>query len=408
MRKSKQYKFKATDTLEPRTINPVIEDIDLRTSQLEDQAGAIQETLGNINDIALGRINEILVPAAEKIQQLTSLGFLIARSASIKTLVVSAVPTLFIVADGASRDLFTPSPFLAIERQNTTDDYAVARLIAYNRDNGELLVEVLAVYGNPGPHNDWTITASPGVSETVRQQLATTQAVRDNVIGIRDAAIEAITAIAQEADDARDIAVNKAGAASDSAALAQAATQLYLGPAFADPTTGRGGGPLVQGNWYLRVPTDAELAANPLLTARVRVLSKLAPPAWIDAASPANFIPVHRYITATFTGQTVFTLDSGFDGAAVLLAGAPLVPVENYTLASPSVTLTRGAVAGQILTVLGWQYRTTPAGAGPYYTQAEMNVLLAQRDATIAANNTAANAAIAAASDPAFLRYWTR
>jgi hypothetical protein len=305
----------------------------------------------------------------------------------------------------ASRDLFTPSPFLAIERQNTTDDYAVARLIAYNRDNGELLVEILAVYGNPGPHNDWTITASPGVSETVRQQLATTQAVRDNVIGIRDAAIDAITAIAQEADAARDIAVNKAGAASDSAALAQAATQLYLGPAFADPTTGRGGGPLVQGNWYLRVPTDAELAGNPLLTARVRVLSKLAPATWIDAASPANFIPVHRYPAATVQGQTVFTLDSGFDGGAVWLAGSPLVPGEDYTLASPSITLTRGAGLGQIVTFQGWQYRTTPAGAGPYYTQAEMNVLLAQRDAALATKASATDlaslqAAFASQLDP--------
>lgn len=48
-------------------------------------------------------------------------------------------------------------------------------------------------------------------------------------------------------------AADYASAAAASAAEAAALMQLYLGPLDADPATGRGGVPLVAGNWYQRI-----------------------------------------------------------------------------------------------------------------------------------------------------------
>ena len=58
---------------------------------------------------------------------------------------------------------------------------------------------------------------------------------------------------ATAAGTAAMVAADSAGAAAASAAEAAAAMQLYLGPLDADPATGRGGTPLVVGNWYQRI-----------------------------------------------------------------------------------------------------------------------------------------------------------
>ena len=111
-------------------------------------------------DVALARINEVLLPAAQNIRDIAELGFLIANSATELTLEADKIKT-FIVNE-AERDLFTPGPFLAVTRVDNADDYAVGRLMFFNRETGVLDVKIDSIWGDPGPHSDWQISATAG------------------------------------------------------------------------------------------------------------------------------------------------------------------------------------------------------------------------------------------------------
>lgn len=112
-------------------------------------------------DVALARINNAIAPAAERVQRITELGFLVASSDTPATLSPGQRVDLIVTA-GDARDLFTPSPFLFIGRAATADDYAVARLVGYNRESGLLELLIVSVAGAPGPHSDWSIGAVAG------------------------------------------------------------------------------------------------------------------------------------------------------------------------------------------------------------------------------------------------------
>src|SRR5579872_2363256 len=46
--------------------------------------------------------------------------------------------------------------------------WAIAKLDAFSRSTGALLVTVITTYGTVGPANDWVITPVPGITETSR------------------------------------------------------------------------------------------------------------------------------------------------------------------------------------------------------------------------------------------------
>jgi hypothetical protein len=68
----------------------------------------------------------------------------------------------FIIDDETQKSLFTPTPFLALTRSSTIDDYAIAQLISYEQATGTLMVKVKAITGSPGPFTDWQIGALAG------------------------------------------------------------------------------------------------------------------------------------------------------------------------------------------------------------------------------------------------------
>ena len=117
--------------------------------------------------MALARINEVLLPALEQITAAATLGFLLARSSTEGSLIADE-RIQFVVEEGPQRELFTPTPFVAVQRSSTTDDFAVGYVEAFDRESGYLLVKILTAYGSPGPFDDWVISAAPGVSEATR------------------------------------------------------------------------------------------------------------------------------------------------------------------------------------------------------------------------------------------------
>lgn len=137
--------------------------------------------------VALDRINEVLLPASVRIREVAELGFLVATSTSERTLV--AGETVSFIIDEDRRDLFTPGPFLAVTRLSTPDDYAVGRLMYLNRETGVLDVQIEAVFGDPGPHDDWQFSAVAGAVQAQVQILADVQGIKGEIEGMLSAVV---------------------------------------------------------------------------------------------------------------------------------------------------------------------------------------------------------------------------
>lgn len=194
-----------------RVFNYYWDHFDGRLHALEEMRVSWQDATADVSRLALDRINEILVPAIASVAEMQAHGFLIAHSASSNELAATNVLT-FAIDDEAERRLFTPSPFLALTRAATADDYAVARRVAWDSEAGMLVCEVVAAYGDPGPHDDWVIAALAGSTMAQVEMLAGAMAARDAAVVARGGA-----------EDARDLASGSAGTAGTAAGNAAAA-----------------------------------------------------------------------------------------------------------------------------------------------------------------------------------------
>ena len=137
-----------------------------RFQSVEATAQQYSELIDYIREAAVLRMNEILIPATEDIIEVTKLGFLLAPSSTLITLAIG--PANFFVDEGPQRDTFTPSPYLIVERVDNIDDYAIARLMNYSQETGQLDLQITAVHGNPGPHSDWMISSTPGMADSTK------------------------------------------------------------------------------------------------------------------------------------------------------------------------------------------------------------------------------------------------
>lgn len=202
-----QFPFDGTERVQAslRTLMPVLE---ARLAKAEQDQADAAEQADNLVNVGLRRINEVLLPSVERIQKLTSLGFLLAPSSS--SVALSVAQKTFILDEGDQRDLFTPSAYVAIEATGDPNTRAIAHVLSYDSAVGFLKVDILVTFGSPLPRTDWIISASPGVTESSR-----VLAERAEASNIQAAAA------ALSAANARDIAL----AAKDSAiASAQTAT----------------------------------------------------------------------------------------------------------------------------------------------------------------------------------------
>lgn len=180
-----------------------------RFQTLETERKTVDTAIEEMRAVALQRINEILIPATEDIVDVTTLGFLLGPSSTSVLLELGV--KVFIINEGPQRDTFTPSPYVIVERQANIDDYAIARVQYYTRETGALSLNITAFHGNPGPHNDWVISSTPGMADStklyhdavapmaqqVAEDTAETKIARDEVIAAAQA-LEAAGLDAQE------------------------------------------------------------------------------------------------------------------------------------------------------------------------------------------------------------------
>lgn len=177
----------------------LLQAIDVRLAPLQEQQASVDEAISGLNEVALDRINTTLTPAIERVLLMSERGFLIAQSATDATLAVGNILT-FTIADDTEREVFTPSPFTALTREGSSDDYAVARTVAYDKVSGDYRCEVLSFVGNAGPHSDWVIGALAGSTAAQYALLEEGQTARAAVVAARQTVLSARDLVVEKAD----------------------------------------------------------------------------------------------------------------------------------------------------------------------------------------------------------------
>jgi len=326
------YRVSGTTVVNADIWNRIMRDIDTRIVAVEEKKADFEEAEKTLLDLGLRRINETLLPAAQRIQAVSELGFLIASSDEELTVVPDQQASLRI-SEGAQRDLFTPSPFVALTRRSTVEDYAIARVVTYDRETGILVFDVESVTGNPGPHNDWDVVALAGAVMAQMAALDETKALRAEVaddkaaVAIDKAAAQSARTEAQNARDAAIIA--KTGAENALSSF----TTVYRGALPSAPLDGE------EGHFYFDTT---------LQMARVYTASGWA------ALFNLSLGGIRQGFFEATDGQDEFTVAGGFSYLNVWVNGVLLTPGVDYSTASPDVTLAAPLSAGDQVAYTGY------------------------------------------------------
>ncbi|MCA1379385.1 tail fiber domain-containing protein [Bradyrhizobium sp. BRP05] len=203
-------------------LNAAMQVLDARLRSLEPFSPSWEQAVNDLRLVGLSRLNDAILPAYQRIQLLSTLGFLFAGSSSEVTLTDEMTAT-FVIDDETEASLFTPTPFLALTRSSTVDDWAIAQFISYEAATGTLMVKVKTVNGNPGPHTDWQIGACAANTAAAMAYFTEIDAARNaaNTAKVATAADRVQTGLDRVQTGAdRTAAANSATAAANSAALA--------------------------------------------------------------------------------------------------------------------------------------------------------------------------------------------
>lgn len=163
--------------------NPVFKDIDLRIHGLETLKMDWEAAMALVTEQGLKRIDTILLPAYQRVQDLADLGFLTAAATTPGGNVFTAGEQGVLIKEGPERDLFTPTPFVVLSRAATYADYAIAQVLSYDRATGLLEVNVLSAEGAEGPHEDVYVSAAAGSELAARSFLTACQTAKAAATG---------------------------------------------------------------------------------------------------------------------------------------------------------------------------------------------------------------------------------
>jgi hypothetical protein len=200
-------------------LNSAMQVLDQRLRALEPFTPSWQQAVNDLRDVGLSRLNDAILPAYNRIQLLSTLGFLFAGSSSEVTLTQDMTAT-FVIDDETQKSLFTPTPFLALTRSSTVDDWAIAQLISYEAATGTLMVLVKTINGDAGPHTDWQIGACAATTIAAMSYFAQIDSARTTVN-----AAKAATAAdrVQTGQDRIQTGTDRLAASQSAAAAAQSA-----------------------------------------------------------------------------------------------------------------------------------------------------------------------------------------
>lgn len=173
-----KFRLKPRDRFDDRVWNAFVEDVALILNTMQEKSASFDEARAQLIQAALFRLNEILLPAFERVFQYQQAGFLVAPIVeNSEVTFAEGFTTLGIHPD--NRDLFRPTPFVALTRSSTHEDIAIARSDSYNPETGALVLEIVAVIGAAGPWSDVIVSATAGSVAAQNQFLTETKEARD-------------------------------------------------------------------------------------------------------------------------------------------------------------------------------------------------------------------------------------
>lgn len=172
------YRLRENDSAVPETFNSRFKDFDDRLNDhdvLRDEILSLRDT---VLFQAAQRIDDFIIPALERVREIQSGGFLVTDIAE-NTAVSFVEGEVSIAVNQSMKDIFRPTAFVALVRQDTADDWAVARALDYNEETGVIDLDILAVSGNAGPHEDVIVSATGGGAAGQIAFLLETREARD-------------------------------------------------------------------------------------------------------------------------------------------------------------------------------------------------------------------------------------
>lgn len=162
MDRREAYRFQDNVTpLNADELNARFFDLNSRLSMLERLEVTWDAISKDVEETYLIRINEVLMPAFTKIAQVNELGFLIAPIAADSNAIFALGETAVTIA-ADRRELFYPSPWVFLTREDNPDDRVLAKRIAYDRATGGLTLEITNLWGTPGTYTDVYVSALAG------------------------------------------------------------------------------------------------------------------------------------------------------------------------------------------------------------------------------------------------------
>lgn len=311
----------------------LIEAIGARLAPLEENLGIQREVTDAIIARGLTVIEQELAPIVNnaeeyfggaktdldaklvRFEEKVTGGTVIALSASSSKLVLGELVTL--ILNPKDREFFAPTPYVAISRASTVNNWAIGKVNSFNRSTGVLAIILEKVEGTGGPYNDWVITSLPAATMLQQYFYEQTVELRSKVATDKSAT----TADRNATSTARDEAI---AARSGAVAAKTAADQVYadMRKAVAAPVV------------IPTSPVEGQLWWDGSIT---RVYQ-----------SGVGFVPTvtvsiggRRYERGTFgpAPDGVITVGGGFTAALVFVNGELLDEGTHYTTDSPSITV---------------------------------------------------------------------
>lgn len=206
----------------PDTFNTIFRDVDSRLHAQEELRGDIEALRNTLIAQTASRIDEYILPALAYIQTIQAGGFMVAPIAD-NSAVAFEEGAVDIAIDQELKAIFRPTPYVALVRGASADDWAVAQVLGYDAEAGVLALDIVAVSGSAGPHEDVVVTATSGSVMAQIAYLAETRAARNAAIAARDSAqdlrdaVDGLTSTASDAAGAATAAAGVSVAARDKA-----------------------------------------------------------------------------------------------------------------------------------------------------------------------------------------------